>query len=149
MRSRRSRRLWLGTIAVTPDINASAVRRTACDENQRFWKPSRQGFSFFSPSLKSIGSKSPEAHVGSAQASILISSEKAMPSLTRRMSPGWSGGGPTCLTGSRAPSEEQNRHGKERIRLPILCLKLMAWVATGKREALRKSASRWRNASSR
>ena len=51
---------------------------------------------------------------------------------------------------SRTQRKNSTDIASDSTRLPNLCLKLMARESrTGKREAFRKSTSRWRNASSR
>src|SRR5215469_5325894 len=87
----------------------------------------------------------------SFSASILISSEKAIPSAVRFM--------PFKIErrNTHMPDCESRIHRKyksdiasERIRLPTLLRKLIALESrTGKREVFKKSAFRWRSASSR
>src|SRR4051812_34750834 len=85
------------------------------------------------------------------RASILISSENAIPSDSSFMS------FRIDRRNTHMPDCESLTQRKKRIevasdktKFPNLCLKLIACASrTGNRDAFRKSASRWRNASSR
>src|SRR5262245_38690129 len=120
--------------------------------NARFCKPSRQGLSLISPRREEYMMEiSPKRMREFRRASILISSENAMPSdssfislrIRRRKTHM-----PDCE--SRTHRKKSTDVAIESARFPILCLKLMAWRSrTGKREALRKSTSRCSRASIR
>src|ERR1039457_372795 len=118
----------------------------------RLWMASRQGLSLISPRRVEYRIAISTKRIWRLRmASILISSEKAMPSASSFMSsrmerrkthmPDWE---------SRTQRKKRMEVASESARLPNLCLKLMARESrTGKREAFKKSTSRWRKASSR
>ena len=94
---------------------------------------------------------SPNRIRGLRKASILISSENAMPSDSSFMSfriERRNTHMPDCE--SRTQRKNSTDIASDSTRFPNLCLKLMASRSrTGKRDAFRKSTSRCRNASSR
>src|SRR5262249_24308477 len=120
--------------------------------NHRLLKPSRQGFSLISPRRDEYWIEISSNRIReSRMASILISSENAMLSDSSTMSRRIARLN-THMPDCESRTQRKNRIdvASDRTRLPNLCLKLMAWRSrTGNREALRKSASRCRNASSR
>src|SRR5262249_26266237 len=129
-------------VAAVPhrDDCADAHRKNRfLSRNSKFWMPSRQGLSLISPSRDEyMIDISPKRMRGLRSASILISSENAMPSdssfisfrIWRRKTHI-----PDCE--SRTQRKNSTDVAIESARLPTLCLKLMARRSrTGNREAL-------------